>query len=186
MARAGEPVDSGGSRETTWRAPVGVQVVWVGEMSARKVLCYWNQVTRLTAHDGLPRLSDGADRAEGLGIPSPLLGCHCSCCRGKSGSGECGLLPGAVRGGRHGVVGFFRLLGGECGVWECRFLSGLPSYSVASGAGAHRAPVVDVSVIIQLMFLRYFENLEVPQIPSSTECSRFQLYYRGVYVQCKL
>ena len=82
--------------------------------------------------------------------------------------------------------GFFRLLGGERGVWECRLLSGLPSYSVASGAGAHRAPVVDVSVIIQLMFLQYYENVEVPQIPSSTECSRFQLYFRGVYVQCKL
>ena len=55
MPHAGEPVDSGGSdvwvrlhdddtdqscywnrrtRETTWRAPVGVVVVWVGEMSA--------------------------------------------------------------------------------------------------------------------------------------------------------
>ena len=32
--------------------------------------------------------------------------------------------------------GFFRLLGGERGVWECRLLSGLPSYSAASGAGA--------------------------------------------------
>ena len=31
-----------------------------------------------------------------LGIPSNLFGCHSSCCRGKSGSGECGLLPGAV------------------------------------------------------------------------------------------
>ena len=112
----------------------------------------------------------------GLGIPSPLLWCHSSCCRGKSGSGECGLLPGAVRGGRHGVVGFFRLLRGERGVWECRLLSGLPSYSVASGAGAHRALVMGVSVIIQLMFLQYFENVEVPQIPSSTECYRFQLY----------
>ena len=77
-------------------------------------------------------------------------------------------------------------LGGERGVWECRFLSGLPSYSVASGAGAHRAPVTDVSMFIQLMFLQSCENVEVPQIPFLTECSRFQLYYRGVYVQCKL
>ena len=80
MARAGEPVDSDGSivwvrmhdgdtdqsyywnrrtSETTWRAPVGVQVVWVGEMSVGKVLWYWNQITRLTAHDGLPRLPPG-------------------------------------------------------------------------------------------------------------------------------
>ena len=154
-------------------------------MSAGKVLWYWNQITRLTAHNGLLRclLGDGL-RGEGLGIPSPQEGCRCSCCRGKSGSGECGLLPGAVRGGRRGVVGFFRLLGGERGVWECRFLSGLPFYSVASGAGGHRAPVMDVSVIIQLMFLQYFEK--VPQIPSSTECCRFQLYYRGESVQCKL
>ena len=78
MARAG--VDSGGSdvwvrlhdgdtdqsyfwnrrtRETTWRAPVGVEVVWVGEMSAGKVLWYWNQITGLTAHNGLPRLPPG-------------------------------------------------------------------------------------------------------------------------------
>ena len=80
MARAGEPVDSGGSdvcvrlhdgdtdqsyfwnrrtRETSWRAPLGVEVVWVGEMSAGKVLWYWNQVTGLTAHNGLPRLPPG-------------------------------------------------------------------------------------------------------------------------------
>ena len=46
--------------------------------------------------------------------------------------------------------GFFRLPGGERGVWECRLLSGLPSSSEASGAGAHRAPVMDVPVILQL------------------------------------
>ena len=45
---------------------------------------------------------------------------------------------------------------------------------------------MDVPVITQLMFLQYFEDVEVPQIPSSTECYRFQLYYRVVYVQCKL
>ena len=94
-------------------------------------------------------LGDGL-RGDGLGVPSPLLGGHSSCCRGKSGSGECGL--GAVRGGRHGR-----------GVWECRLLSCLPSYSEASGAG--RALVMDVLVIIQLMFLQFFENVEVPQIP---------------------
>ena len=52
--------------------------------------------------------------------------------------------------------------------------------------GALRSPVMDVPVITQLMFLQYFEDVEVPQIPSSTECYRFQLYYRVVYVQCKL
>ena len=44
---------------TSWRAPAGVQVVWDGEMSAGKVLQYWNQITRLPAHDGLPRLPPG-------------------------------------------------------------------------------------------------------------------------------
>ena len=41
-------------------------------------------------------------------------------------------------------------------------------------------------MITQLMFLQYFEDVEVPQIPSSTEGYRFQLYYSVVYVQCKL
>ena len=52
--------------------------------------------------------------------------------------------------------------------------------------GAHRSPVMDALVITQLMFLQSFEDVEVPQIPSSTECYRIQLYYRVVYVQCKL
>ena len=30
--------------------------VWVGEMSAGMVLWYWNQITGLTAHNGLPPL----------------------------------------------------------------------------------------------------------------------------------
>ena len=73
-------------------------------------------------------------------------------------------------------------------VLECRLLSGLPSYSEASGAGAHRAPVMDVPAVIQLKFLQYYENVEVPQFPfrSSTECSNFQLCFTGVYAQCKL
>ena len=41
-------------------------------------------------------------------------------------------------------------------------------------------------MIKQLMFLQYYENVEVPQIPSTTECSRFLLHYRGEYAQCKL
>ena len=52
--------------------------------------------------------------------------------------------------------------------------------------GAHRSPGMDVPVITQLMFLQYLEDVEVSQIPSSTECYRFQLYCRVVYVQCKL
>ena len=44
--------------------PLG-ELLWVfsssgvGEMSAGKVLWYWNQITRLTAYDGLPRLPPG-------------------------------------------------------------------------------------------------------------------------------
>ena len=118
-------------------------------------------------------LDDGL-RGEGLGIPSPFLGCHCSSCRGKSDSGECGLLPGTVRGGRHGVVWLLLVVGWRTWWWECRLLSG-PSFSV-----------MDVPVIIQLVFLQSYENVEVPQIPFLTECSRFQLYYRGESVQCKM
>ena len=76
-------------------------------------------------------LGDGL-RGEGLGIPSPLLGCH------------------QVR-------------------------------------GAHRAPVMDVPVILQLKFLQNYENVErCLRFRSSTECSNFQLYFRGVFAQCKL
>ena len=46
--------------------------------------------------------------------------------------------------------------------------------------------VMDVPVITQLMFLLYFEDVEMPQFPSSTECYRFQLYCSVVYVQCTL
>ena len=80
-----------------------------------------------------------ASWGEGLGIPSPLLGCH------------------QVRGAHPPPL------------WTS---------PEASGAGAHRAPVMDVPVITQLMFLQYFEDVEVSQIPSSTECYRFQLFCR--------
>ena len=45
----------------------------------------------------------------------------------KCGSGECGLLPGALFGGATwSELGFFWLLGGECGAGECGLLSGTP------------------------------------------------------------
>ena len=75
-------------------------------------------------------LRDGL-RGEGLGIPSPLLGCH------------------QVR-------------------------------------GAHRAPVMDVPVIMQLKFLHSYENVEVPQFPFLDRVLQLQLCFRGVYAQCKL
>ena len=70
--------------------------------------------------------------------------------------------------------GFFMLLGGERGVGECRLLSGLPSYSQTSGAGAHRAPVVDVPVIFQLKFrtwrcLRFRPRQSAPDSSCTTE-----------------
>ena len=91
MARAGEPVDPDGSivwvrmhdgdtdqsffwnrrtNSTAWHAPAGVEVVWVGEMSARGSVWYWNQVTGLTLIHFLRCLLGDALRGEGLGIPS--------------------------------------------------------------------------------------------------------------------
>ena len=79
MARAEKPVDSDGSiewvklhvgetdqtyywnrriQETTWRAPAGVQVVWVGGRSASGMVWYFNEVTGHTAHT-LPPLPPG-------------------------------------------------------------------------------------------------------------------------------
>ena len=57
--------------------------------------------------------------------------------RGKSGSGECGFLLGALFvEGDMVKIGFLWLLSGERGVFEYRLVSGLPSYFVASGAVA--------------------------------------------------
>ena len=71
MARAGEPADSDGSIEwvlicppdisksyhwnrrtnlTAWELLAGVQVVWLGELTAGGDVCYWNQVTGLSVH----------------------------------------------------------------------------------------------------------------------------------------
>ena len=79
MARAGEPVNSDGSiewvklhvgetdqtsfwnrrtRETTWRAPLGVKVVWMGGTSGQGTVLYFNQVTGHIAHT-LPPLPPG-------------------------------------------------------------------------------------------------------------------------------
>ena len=114
MARAGEPVDSDGSdewvlmrtldigksyhwnrrtRSSSWSPPEGITVVWV----VKGYTCQYVYTLRCLLGDGL--------RGEGLGIPSPLLGCH------------------QVR-------------------------------------GAHRAPVMDVPVILQLKFLPQFPFLD--------------------------
>ena len=79
MARAGEPVDSDGSIEwvklhvgetdktdywnrrsgaTSWHAPPGVKVVWMGGKSDRGMVWYFNQVTGRTAH-AFPPLPPG-------------------------------------------------------------------------------------------------------------------------------
>ena len=201
MARVGVPVDSDGSdvwvlrsstgtdvpTSTAWDPPLGVEVVWLGELSAGgDVLVlepgHWSHCAYTPS---------AAFWVTGYGVrawhpltpswvPLLLLSRQEWFWRVRSSS-WCSSWWATWSG-----LGFFRLLGGERGMWEFRLLSGLPSYSVASGAGAHRALVVDVPVIIQLTFLQYFENVEVPQIPSSSECSRLQLYYRGVCVQCKL
>ena len=45
---------------------------------------------------------------------------------------------------------------------------------------------MDVPVIMQLMFLQSYENVEVPQIPFLDRVLQLQLCFRGVYAQCKL
>ena len=50
----------------------------------------------------------------------------------------------------------------------------------------HRAPVMDVPVIIQFQFLHSYENVVVPQIPFLNSVLQLQLCFRGVYAQCKL
>ena len=131
MARAGEPADSDGSIEwvmlhvgetdqtyywnrrsgaTTWCAPAGVKVVWMGGKSDRGILvlqqghwlhcaCSPSAASWVTGYG-----------VRGLASPHPFLGATPLACS-KSGPGECGLLPGAFRRRRHGVVGFFFLLG---------------------------------------------------------------------------
>ena len=61
---------------------------------------------------------------------------------------------------------------------------GLASPHSYLGAPCASYSGLDVPVVVQLKFLQSYENVEVPQIPSSTEC--FQLCFRGEYVQCKL
>ena len=158
MARAGEPgepADSDGSiewvklhvgdtdqscywnrrtRETTWRAPGGYRGR-LGRGESRSLVSLHINTLRCLLGDGL--------RGGGLGIPSPLLGCHSSCYRGKSGSGEYGLLPGAVRGGRHGVVWLLLVAGWRTwcvgmpsSLWSSLLLAPLPHPRILAGRGA--------------------------------------------------
>ena len=90
-------------------------------------------------------LGDGL-RGEGLGIPALLRGCQSSSCRGVFFLVQC--VVGDME-----WVGFFWLLGGERGVWECR----LP--------GAYRASVMDVPCDYAAQVFEFCENVEVPQIP---------------------
>ena len=96
VARASEPVNSDGSivwvrmhdgdtdqsyyrnrrtRETTWRA---VEVVWVGETSAGSCGTGTRSLVSLHITASLGWFLGDGLRGEGLGIPSPLLGCHSS------------------------------------------------------------------------------------------------------------
>ena len=65
------------SHRTVWTAPAGVEVVWVGAQDEEGGPATG---TRLLVPVGMTfllfLLGDGR-RGEGLGIPSPLLGCHC-------------------------------------------------------------------------------------------------------------
>ena len=64
-------------------------------------------------------------------------------------------------------VGFFWLLGGERGGGSPVFslVSPLTQRQAEQVRGAHRSPVLNVSVVMQLKFLQYYENVEVYQIP---------------------
>ena len=150
MARAGEPVDSDGSiewvklhvgetdqtyhwnrrtRETTWRAPEGVKVVWMGGTSewcgtsSRSLVTLRMLFLRCLLGDSL--------QSEGLGISSPLLGCHQVRC-------------------------------------------------------AHRTPVWTSLWLWSSSLCSSTRTWWCLSFRSSTECSNFQLCYRGVYAQCKL
>ena len=66
------------SRSSGWEG--GVTEAWCGT-SARSLVALRMNSLRCLLGDGL--------RGEGVGIPSPLVWCHSSCFRGKSGCGEC-------------------------------------------------------------------------------------------------
>ena len=61
--------------------------------------------------------------------------------------------------------------------------TGIRSATVQVG-GAHRTPVMDVPVVLQLRFLHSYEKVVVPQIPFLDRV--LELCFRGVYAQCKL
>ena len=83
---------------------------------------------------------------------------------------------------RHPSVSVHRqIVGHSCYALE----TGIRSATVQV-RGAHRAPVMDVPVIIQLQFLLSFQNVVVPQIPFLDTVLQLQLCFRGVYAQCKL
>ena len=117
------------SRRTNLTArdpPAGVEVVWVGALPARGGVRYWNQVTGFTAQYTAP-------------LPSWVTGYGV---RGLASPHSLGATPLAVDAewfwrvrssswctswwATWSGIGFFRLLGGERGAWECRLLSGLP------------------------------------------------------------
>ena len=95
MARAGEPADSDGSIEwvmlhvgetdktfywnrrsgaTSWCAPPGVEVLWMGGKRYRGMLWYFNQVTGRTAHAPSAASWLTGYGVRGLASPHPFLG----------------------------------------------------------------------------------------------------------------
>ena len=60
------------TRETTWRAPAGFEVVWVGVRSAQGSVWYWNKVTGLTCASAASWVSGCGVR--GLASPHSFLG----------------------------------------------------------------------------------------------------------------
>ena len=121
----------------------------------------------------------------GLASPHPFLGAT-PLAGDKSGSGECGLLPGAARGGRHGVVWLLQVAG-----WRT-WCVGVPSPLWSSLLlGGERSRCASCSCCGRLCV----HTAHVPAVlrerggASDAVLDRvlgFQLYYSDVYVQCKL
>ena len=90
------------TRETARQPPAGVNVVLVGTMDEEEGLLLLAQ--EQTCQYICPSSSSWVTGygVRGLASPHSFLGATALAVEARSGSGECGLLPGTVRGGRHG------------------------------------------------------------------------------------
>ena len=139
---------------------------WVGERTEEGGIWYWHRRTPCQ-YTRTPSAASSVTGYEvrGLVSPHPFLGATPLAVEARVVLASAVFFLCSSLWASWSGIGFFWLLGGERGACECRLLSGLPTYSDASGAGAHRTPVMDVPVIIQLKFLQYYVLDRVLQIP---------------------